>query len=271
MAASEEREFQLSLNEWSLSRMLLSGRLDHLDFAKTARMECEIPAIEYVSRFFADRIQDENYLKEMNKRAAEHNVRQLLIVVRGEGRLGDPDPDGRRKAVRNHHKWLDAAEALGCHSIEVDTASTGTPEEQLSRVAEGMASLCEYADKRHLNVLAGYRGNSPADAGWLLQVIREVNHPACGALPSFPGLAASRKEEEVAKLMKLTKGIRAAARDFDERGQETRFDFFRLVASIVNHGYRGYVGIAYHGHELGELEGVRATKSLLEAARRSTS
>jgi L-ribulose-5-phosphate 3-epimerase len=269
MTASEDHEFQLSLNEWSLARELTSGRLDHLDLARTARTQCNIPAVEYVSGFFANRVQDGAYLKEMNKRAAEHNVRQLLIVVHGEGRLGAPDPGDRKRTVRNHHKWLDAAEALGCHSIEVDTGSEGTPEEQLGRVAEGIAALCEYADKHHLNVLAGCRGRPAADASWLLQVIRKVDHPACGALPGFAGLAASQSENDVAKLLKLAKGINAEARDFDELGRETQVDFFRLVSAIVANGYRGYVGIVYQGRKLGELDGILATKTLLEAARRS--
>lgn len=268
-AAPDDREFQLSLNEWSLERSLSSRRLEHLDLARTARTQCDLPAVEYVSHFFAKRVGDETYLKEMNKRAAEYNVRQLLIVVHGEGRLGDPDPGDRKKAVHNHRKWLVAAETLGCHSIEVDTESAGTPEEQLGRVAEGIAALCEYADKHHINVLAGCRGKPSVPAGWLLQVIRKAGHPACGALPSFVGLAASQNEEDVAELLKHAKGMSAAARDFDVQGRETHVDFFRIVSAIVGNGYRGYVGIAYQGRELEELEGIRATKTLLEAARRS--
>jgi L-ribulose-5-phosphate 3-epimerase len=269
MPASEDREFQLSLNEWSLGRELTSGRLDHLDLAKMARTQCDIAAVEYVSGFFADRVHDASYLKEMNKRAAEYNVRQLLIVVHDEGHLGDPDPGNRRKAVRNHQKWLDAAETLGCHSIEVDTGSAGVSEEQLGRVAEGIAALCENADKHHLNVLAGCRGRPSADATWLLSVIRQVGHPACGALPDFAGLAASQSEQDVARLLKLAKGVSATARNFDERGRETHVDFFRLVSTIVANGYRGYVGVVYQGRELEALDGIRATKSLLEAARGS--
>lgn len=157
VAAAEERGLELSLNERSLERALSSGRLDHLDLARTARTHCGLSAVEYVSGFFADRVQDESYLKEMNKRAAEFHVRQLLIVVHGEGRLGDPAPGERSKAVQNHRKWLAAAETLGCHSIEVDTESVGTPEEQRDHVAAGIAALCEHADKHHINVLVGCR------------------------------------------------------------------------------------------------------------------
>ena len=44
----------------------------------------------------------------------------------GEGALGDPDEKKRKQAVENHHKWVDAAKKLGCHSIRVNAASSGS-------------------------------------------------------------------------------------------------------------------------------------------------
>ena len=80
-ATSEALAFQVSLNELSLQRTLTSRRMDHLDLAKWAKEQFGISAIEYVSRFFRQRAHDETYLMEMNKRAADHNVRQLLIMI----------------------------------------------------------------------------------------------------------------------------------------------------------------------------------------------
>jgi len=62
--------------------------------------------------------------------------------------------------------------------------------------------------------------------------------------------------------------VSATALDFDAEGRETHIDFFRIVSRVLAGGYRGYVGIAYQGEKLGELEGIGATKTLLEAARR---
>lgn len=267
LAAQEDREFQISLNELSLERALRSGRLDHLDLPRTARKKFDIAAVEYASRFFAARAHDQDYLNEMNKRAAEQDVRQLLIMVEGEGSLGDPDASQRQKAVRSHYQWVDAAAALGCHSIEVDTAGTGTPEEWLDRVAPSLAALCQYADPRHINILVGWRGDKAVDAGWTLRLIGKVGKPSCGALPSFGGLAASKNEKDVTRLVSLAKGISAVAHDFDAQGRETHVDFLRVASTILSAGYRSYVGIVYQGGKLEELEGIRATKRLLEAAR----
>ena len=61
----------------------------------------------------------------MKRRADGEGVESLLIMCDGEGHLGDPDPARRTRAVENHHKWVEAAAALGCHSIRVNAAGGG--------------------------------------------------------------------------------------------------------------------------------------------------
>jgi sugar phosphate isomerase/epimerase len=265
--ASEAGDFQISLNELSFQRALSSGRLEHLQLARTARTQFDIAAVEYASRFFREEARNEKHLIEMNKRAADQDVRQLLIMVDGEGRLGDADAEQRKKAVHNHHKWVDAAEVLGCQSIAVETAGTGTPEERLGRVTEGIRALCEYAEPHHINVLAGSPETQAASADWLLRAIRQVDHPACGAIVTFAALGAAGNQKGGVELFPLARAVSATSRDFHADGRETRIDFFRIVSAVLNGRYRGYVGIDYQGEKLGEAEGIRATKALLEAAR----
>ena len=40
-----------------------------------------------------------------------------------------------------------------------------------------------------------------------------------------------------------------------------------MVGIVLDAGYRGYIGIEYEGSELGEKEGILATKQLLEKVR----
>src|SRR5262249_39077757 len=112
--------FKISLAQWSLHRALQSGELDHLDFARVARRDYGIDAIEYVNIFFKTRATDAGSLAEMNRRAADEGVFQHLIMCDGEGRLGDPDRAARATAVENHRKWLTAARTLGCITIRVN-------------------------------------------------------------------------------------------------------------------------------------------------------
>ncbi|RLD17943.1 MAG: sugar phosphate isomerase/epimerase, partial [Bacteroidetes bacterium] len=112
----DDSELKISLAQWSLHKALFANNLDNLDFAAKA-MEFGIDGIEYVNVFFEKKATDTNYLKEMNTRASDHGVTQLLIMVDREGNLAEKDGKARQIAVDNHKKWVDAAKFLGCHSI----------------------------------------------------------------------------------------------------------------------------------------------------------
>ena len=266
-AAEKKRDFKISLAEWSFHRTLFAKKMDHLDFAKVARQEFGIEAIEYVNQFFKDKAKDDRYLAEINKRAADHGVKQLLIMVDGEGRLGDPDSTKRRQAVMNHHKWVEAGVALGCHSIRVNAASVGTYEEQMERAAEGLAALTEYGAKHRINVIIENHGGLSSNGAWLSAVIKKVNSPYCGTLPDFGNFYDYDRYKGVAELMPFAKGVSAKSHDFDSQGNEVHTDYFRMMKVVLDAGYDRWVGIEYEGRKLDEPAGVRATKALLERVR----
>ena len=124
LLAQDKKEplFKISLAEWSLHKTLFGKKLDNLDFAKIAKKDYGIDAVEYVNQFFKDKAKDKTYLAELKKRADDQGVKSVLIMCDGEGNLGDPDEAKRTKAVENHYKWVEAAKFLGCHSIRVNAA-----------------------------------------------------------------------------------------------------------------------------------------------------
>ncbi len=87
--------------------------MDNLDFPALAKNEFGIEAVEYVNQFFKDKAKDAKYLTELNNRARDTGVTNVLIMIDGEGSLGDPDDDKRTEAVENHYKWVEAAKFLG--------------------------------------------------------------------------------------------------------------------------------------------------------------
>ncbi len=68
----------------------------------------------------------------------------------------------------------------------------------------------------------------------------------------------------VTELMPAAKAVSAKAYDFDEAGNDTKTDFIKMMKIVLSAGYHGYVGIEYEGKQLGEYEGIRKTKALLE-------
>ena len=118
--------FDISLAEWSFNKSLFGKKMDNLDFPRVAHEDYGIDAVEYVNQFFKDKAHDEGYLKELKKRASDNGVTNVLIMIDGEGDLSDPDKAKRNQAVENHQRWVDAAAALGCHAIRVNTGNPVT-------------------------------------------------------------------------------------------------------------------------------------------------
>ena len=266
-AKEPKKPFKISLAQWSWHRRLRDQqkpKLDNLDFAQEAR-KFGINAVEYVNQFFKDKAGDKKYLAEMKKRAKDHRVKSLLIMCDGEGRLGDPDSNQRTQAVENHYKWVEAAKYLGCHSIRVNAASKGTYDEQHKLAADGLRRLSEYAADFKLNVIVENHGGLSSNPKWLTGVIKKVNLPNCGTLPDFGNFPKDIDRYEAVKMMMpYAKAVSAKSYDFDEKGNDTSTDFFRMMKIVLDAGYHGYVGIEYEGRKLSEDDGISATKKLLE-------
>lgn len=279
--------FQISLAEWSLHRTLTGRqgtRLDHLDFARWSKNHFGIEAVEYVNTFFAQGPENSAYLAELKQRAQDHGVKSLLIMVDREGQLGALDRPKRQEAVDRHKRWVEAAKALGCHSIRVNAFSEGTPQAQRDFVADGLTMLTEFASSASINVLVENHGGLSSDGEWLVSVMKLVNHPRCGTLPDFGnwdlkapwGRAADPstatpydRYKGVSLMLPFAKGVSAKSYDFDESGNETSIDYRRMLTLVFQAGYRGHVGIEYEGTRLSEVDGIRATKALLERVRDS--
>ena len=268
--------FKISLAQWSLNSLFTArgGDVDNLDFVKLARQEFGIEAVEYVNQFFFEKAQDRKYIAEMKKRADDQGVKSLLIMCDREGRLGDPKKEARQQAVENHYKWVEAAKGLGCHSIRVNAASAGSYEEQQKLAADGLRKLTEFGAKYDLNVIVENHGGLSSNGKWLSEVIRTVDHPRCGTLPDFGNFTLDRKTGEkydcyqgVKELMPFAKGVSAKSYGFDDKGNETTIDYRRMMKIVLAAGYKGYVGIEFEGKEMSKIDGVKATKALLEKIR----
>ena len=267
--------FQISLAQWSLHKSIFDKKLDHLDFAKKAS-SLGIYAIEYVNQFFKDHAEDEAYLSEMNKRAADAGVRQLLIMVDGEGGLAEHSVVQRSEAIKNHYKWVHAANELGCHSIRVNAfGSSDDPKVLHDALVEGLGNLAGYAKALGINVIVENHGGISSNAAWLAGVMKEINMDNCGTLPDFGNFCITYKDpggciseydryKGVEELLPFAKAVSAKSYHFAPDGTETKIDYERMMKLIKASSYSGHIGIEYEGSSLSEEDGIIATKRLLE-------
>ena len=271
-AAEKEPLYRISLAEWSLHKMLFDDKLKNMDFAKYTKEQFGIEAVEYVNQFFKDKAKDKSYLTQLKQQAEDHGVKSLLIMIDGEGDLGDPDSEERKTAVENHYQWVEAAKFLGCHSIRVNAKSNGSYEEQVKLAAEGLHDLSHFAGDFEIGVIVENHGGLSSNGKWLAEVIKTVGHDNCGTLPDFGNFQVAKDEwydryQGVKELMPYAKAVSAKSYDFDDEGNETSTDYERMMKIVLDAGYRGYVGIQYEGSKLSEPEGIRATNRLLQRVR----
>ncbi len=267
--------FDISLAEWSLHRTLWSGKLDHLDFAATAKRDFGISAVEYVSQFFNDKVRDHRYLDEMKQRAEDAGVRSLLVMVDMQGNMVSHEASERERALESHYAWVEAAERLGCHAIRVNLPGKGTAEEIAGYAVESLGTLAAFAAPYGINILVEPHGGYSSNGSWLAQVMQSVGMENCGTLPDFGNFVMSLlpyrsydRYRGMEELMPFAKGVSAKAHRFDDQGHEPDIDFFRILKIVKAAGYTGYIGIEYEGSQLPEYDGIRATLGLLIRAGR---
>ncbi len=274
LSGSDNFPFKISLAEWSLHRALGKKEINHLDFAAIAKKEFGISAVEYVNTFFFEKANDYKYLSEMKKRVDDLGSKSLLIMCDNEGNLGDPDNKKRAQAIENHYKWTEAAKYLGCHSIRVNARSEGSWDDQIKLAADGLHRLNEFGDSIGINTIVENHGGLSSNGKWLSAVMERVDHPRVGTLPDFGNFRIQGDEwydryKGMKELMPYAKAVSAKSHEFDEKGNETGSDFYRIMNIVLDAGYKGYVGIEYEGSVHTEMEGIHLTNELLKKIRDS--
>lgn len=289
-------KYDISLAQFSLASEFFTGKHNTLEFPERAKNEFGVDIVEYVSMFFADKMNDAAFFKELKQRTDDLGVTNHLIMVDDEN-IANLDKTKRDHAVESHYKFVDAAKVLGCSSIRVNLGSleqTGTAEEVADAALEGYGKLLEYGDQHDMNIIVENHNGHSSNAKWLANIMKEVNHKRAGVLPDFGNFCVNRTKPKtmdlagfmntkcleyydtylgIEELMPYAKGVSAKTHKFDADGNETEMDFKRIFEIIKKSGFNGIVGIEYEGGlmrlngmdgYMTNEEGIKATKALIE-------
>jgi sugar phosphate isomerase/epimerase len=120
-----------------------------------------------------------------------------------------------------------------------------------------LRSLTEFADPFGINVIVENHGGLSSNGEWLSGTIRRVAHQRCGTLPDFGNFRIRDGEEYdryrgVTELMPYAKSVSAKSHEFNDKGEEVRTNYHRMMRIVVQAGYHGYVGIEYEGDKHSE-------------------
>ena len=276
--SSQEKALQISLAQWSLHRSFQDGSLDPVDFASIAMERYKIDAIEFVNGLYPEKGSDESFWNKMKARSDDAGVKNLVMMVDDEGELGAASEKKRLQAVENHYKWVHAAKLLGCHSMRVN--AFGDADREIFRMAimDGMSRLADYAAESGINIVIENHGLFSSDAALIAEIIKEVNRPNFGSLPDFGNWCLSAKwgttqgdcdkvydrYQGVSELLPFAKTVSAKSYNFNEEGEDTKIDYYKMMKIVKESDYKGYIGIEYEGTKKSEHEGILITKELMK-------
>ncbi len=239
----------ISLATWSLNRSYAAGLWDLLDIARICREDFNIDGIEYVTHFFRD-VRD-LMLRQMNQRAADYGVKNVLIMVDREGDMGAKDKKERMQAALNHRKWVEIAAYLECFAIRCNCTGVGDTLEAdpdaIERSAESFNALLEYAKEFQVVICIENHGRGLASSGpWLASLAKKLDNPNFGLLPDFGNFGATDAEqtyESLRTMMPYAVDISVKG-SWAPDGSHPRFSLDECLRICKEEfGYTGYWGI----------------------------
>ena len=280
LEVSAEPFFDLSLAQWSMHKMIRQDSIDPYTFAEKAK-EWGFTGLEYVSQLYNPELSDANYSEEAmaafvaksNAEAKKYGMKNVLIMIDGQGNLAADDEAERNETVEKHKRWVDAAAAMGCHAIRVNLNGSSDPEVWKKNSVDGLTKLGTYAKTKNINVLVENHGGLSSNGALHAEVMKTTNMDNVGSLPDFGNFCIERSDDGCANMYDKYKGVKelmpyamavsAKSNEFDAQGNDRGIDYVKMLQLVKDAGYTGYIGVEYEGSELGEEAGIKATRDLL--------
>ncbi len=282
--------YKISLAQWSLHKKYFDGGGDPYAFPADAKA-MGFEGVEFVSQIYRDDLAGPDadpathrtkalaVMARLDSAAKSADVTQVLIMIDNEGNLSSTDAKERQRAINNHKVWIDAAANNGIPTVRLNAGGHGDRKRMHDLSVASLKELGAYAKPKNVNVVVENHGGNSSDPRFLANVMAAVDMDNVGILPDFGNFCRERKADgtgcadevprdstytAVGMWMPYVHAVSAKSYDFDASGAETKIDFRRMMDTVVAHGYTGFVGIEYEGEVTPEVEGIVATKALLE-------
>jgi len=264
---------RVSLAQWSLHRAIHGGELRGLDFPRFTVETFGLRGVELVNTLLESSTDED--MTALRRQAEDVGAEILLVMIDDEGDLAAESPEERRDAVDRHRRWIDIAVGLGCHSMRVNTGpaegvawndplTDDTVARALDACAESLDALCRHAERAPLAILLENHGGLSSNLPAVVELARRLEGRNFGTLPDFGNCPPDAdRYEMVETLMPFARAVSAKCEVFDEDGNEREIDYGRMLDIVRAHGFGGWIGIEFEGHEISEVDGVRACQELL--------
>ncbi|HXI43153.1 MAG TPA: TIM barrel protein [Bryobacteraceae bacterium] len=188
-------------------------------------------------------------LKARLNRAHSHlvNIPVDIKELWSAGGLSDTDAKVREKAISACTKWIDIAHELGARSVRCDPGKINTAD--LAPTISSYKALASYgASKNIFVIIENHGGVGSEHPEELVELFKGVGKN-CGALPDFGNFPDEATRQKGLKLL-FPYGrtvCHAKGLKFDDKGNETMFDFAQCVRTSKAAGFKGIYSIEFEG------------------------
>ena len=228
----------------------ISGKpMDARDFPDMIADRYHVHQMEIVAPHISPEPSYIRDLKARLDRAHSHlvNIPVDIKELRSAGGLSDTDAKVREKAISACTKWIDIARELGARSVRCDPGKINTAD--LSPTIASYKALAAYgASKNIFVIIENHGGVGSEHPEELVELFKGVGKN-CGALPDFGNFPDEATRQKGLKLL-FPYGhtvCHAKGLKFDDKGNETMFDFAQCVKTSKAAGFKGVYSIEYEG------------------------
>ena len=192
-----------------------------------------------------------SYIRDLKARERAHshlvNIPVDIQELGQGGGLSDPDAKLRERIIAACTKWIDIAHELGARSVRCDPGKINISD--LGPTVTSYKALASYgASKEIFVVIENHGGVGSEHPEELVQLFKAVGKN-CGALPDFGNFPDEATRQKGLKLLfPFSHAVcHAKGLKFDDKGNETAFDFAQCVKTSKGAGFKGVYSIEYEG------------------------
>ncbi len=262
---SPEPWIRMSIHPISLRPLFKDGSLDPLSYPKFVRETFRIDRCEHDTQFFAGRLGDESYFKELRRRCDDAGVESRVLLVSPETPLTAAGGDQRSKALDEHLRWRDVAGILGCEFLRVQTSAKGEFHAAVIRATMALSALRQKMGDGGPQLLTENIGGLSRDPAYLISLVTALGPMGVGLIADFGNFDGDR-EDGMRRLLPHARSLCAKSAAFSDDGTEVETDYFTILRMVKATGFSGDIAIEYVGGGLSPVDGVRATEALVQRA-----
>ncbi len=259
--AEESADARIGISTWSFHNSFAATRDDNappltgkpwdvLDYPEMIADHYHVHETEIVAPHFAST--EPLYLAEVRSRLSRAHSHMVNIPVdipeldEGAG-LSDPNSKLTEKIITACKKWIDVAQALGAKSVRCDPGKINTA--NLKPTIASYKALAAYGAPKGIFVIIENHGGVGSEHPEELVDLFKAVGKNCGALPDFGNFPDDATRQKGLKLLfpYAHAVCHAKGLKFDDKGNETMFNFGECIKTSKSAGFQGVYSIEYEG------------------------